>query len=319
MDTPDERFLVTGALGCIGAWTIKVLLARGIYVVGTDLATDDRRLRAIAPPGDLARLTVEKADISNLTEVTDVIQRNAITRVIHLAALQIPFCKDNPPLGALVNVVGTVNVFEAAKRSGGQVRSIAYMSSIGMYDAADVVAGTQRLGEAAVAHPPTHYGVYKQANEGSASVYWREDGVCSVGLRPFIVYGPGRDQGLTSAPTLAMQAAARGETFHIPYGGTAVYQFAEDVAATTIAACLKTTESARVFNLPGVTAQMQEIVDAIEAAEPRARGRITFDEKPLPLPPDVEAAGILDLLSDVPCSLLADATARTVEHFRLHR
>jgi len=184
MAMSDERFLVTGALGCIGAWTVKLLLERGLYVVGTDLATDDRRLRAIMAPGELAGVRIEPADVTTLADVNALIQRHAITRVIHLAALQIPFCKADPPLGALVNVVGTVNVLEAAKRSEGQVRSIAYMSSIGMYDAADVAGGSERLAEGAVAHPPTHYGVYKLANEGSASVYWRDDRVCSVGLRP---------------------------------------------------------------------------------------------------------------------------------------
>ena len=319
MNMPDERFLVTGALGCIGAWTVRVLLERGAHVVGTDVATDDRRLRAITAPDQLAGLNIERADISRLDDVVALVERHAITRVIHLAALQIPFCKADPPLGALVNVVGTVNVLEAVKRSAGQVRSVAYMSSIGMYDAADVAAGAERLAEGAVAHPPTHYGVYKQANEGSASVYWRDDGVCSVGLRPFIVYGPGRDQGLTSAPTLAMQAAARGESYHIPYGGTAVYQFVEDVAATTIAACVHTSEGARVYNLPGITARMRDIVEAIEVAEPSARGRITFDEKPLGLPPDVEAAGIVELVPDVSSTSLGVATARTVEHFRSGR
>ena len=59
-----------------------------------------------------------------------------------------------------------------------------------------------RHGEVA---PRTLYGVYKLANEGTARVYWQEDGVASVGLRPFSVYGPGRDQGLTAGPTLAMR------------------------------------------------------------------------------------------------------------------
>ena len=41
----EERFLVTGALGCIGAWTCALLAGEGVDVVGFDFGTDDRRLR----------------------------------------------------------------------------------------------------------------------------------------------------------------------------------------------------------------------------------------------------------------------------------
>ena len=67
--------------------------------------------------------------------------------------------------------------------------------------------------------PASIYGVYKIANEGSARIYWQESQVASVGLRPLIVYGGGRDQGTTSSPTLAMAAAARGEAVPDPLRG----------------------------------------------------------------------------------------------------
>ena len=78
--------------------------------------------------------------------------------------------------------------------------------------------------------PGTLYGVYKRANEGTAHVYWADHGVASVGLRPHTVFGPGRDQGLTSAPTTAMLAAACGRPYRIPFGGTSQFQYAPDAA-----------------------------------------------------------------------------------------
>ena len=129
------------------------------------------------------------------------------THIVHLAALQIPFCRADPALGARVNVVGTVNIFEAARRRLGQIRGLVYTSSIAVFDATDADARTGTIGDDAAAHPTTHYGVYKQANEGNARVYWGEAGLASVGLRPMTVFGPGRDQGLTSAPTKAVVAA----------------------------------------------------------------------------------------------------------------
>lgn len=61
--------------------------------------------------------------------------------------------------------------------------------------------------------------MYKRANEGSAHVYRADDGVASYGLRPYVVYGPRRDQGITSEPTRAMLAAVADESSHIGYGG----------------------------------------------------------------------------------------------------
>ncbi|MHB8507859.1 MAG: NAD-dependent epimerase/dehydratase family protein [Candidatus Dormibacteria bacterium] len=309
-----EKFLVTGALGCIGSWTVRELSRRGLPVVALDLATDPRRLREISTAVEVANVIFERGDVSDVEYLGNLVATHGITRIVHLAALQIPFCKANPVLGAQVNVVGTVNVLEAARRSAGQVRGVTYMSSIGMYDAADVDAGSGRIEANTSAHPRTLYGVYKLANEGTASVYWEDSGVPSIGLRPYIVYGVGRDQGLTSAPTMAMLAAARGERFHIPYGGSAVYQYAEDVAATTVAAAMNLESGAAVFNLHGQTVPMAEVVEAIGIVAPSAM--ITYDETPLPLPAAVESDALRAFLGTLPETSFAEGTRRTVELFR---
>jgi nucleoside-diphosphate-sugar epimerase len=144
-----------------------------------------------------------------------VVKENAITHIIHLAALQVPFCKAKPSLGAAVNVVGTVNVFEAAKRAG--LKQVVYASSVAVYGI------SEEYPDAPLAHdaphkPRTLYGVYKHANEGSARISYQDDGISSIGLRPYIVYGPGRDQGMTSGPTKAILAAVLGQPYHIGFG-----------------------------------------------------------------------------------------------------
>ena len=230
---PNDRFLITGALGCIGAWTVRNLVREETPVVVFDLASDPRRLKLIMSDDELARVTFVTGDITDLEALERALDDHAITRVIHLAALQIPFVRANPPLGARVNVVGTVNVFEAVARRRDRIGSLVYASSAAVYDAVD--AGESGVvAHGAAGHPTTLYGVFKQANEGTARVYWQDARVASIGLRPYIVYGPGRDQGLTSSPTKAMVAAALGKPYHIPYGGRAAYQYADDVARTFI-------------------------------------------------------------------------------------
>jgi nucleoside-diphosphate-sugar epimerase len=217
-----ERFLVTGALGCIGAWTVRTLVRDGATVVAFDLAGDTKRLRLIMTPDELAKVEFVRGDITDLASVGAALDDHRITNVIHLAALQVPFARANPPLGALVNVVGTVNVFEAVKSRRDRIDKVVYTSSIGMFDMADADSADGRLRVDAAAHPVTHYGVYKLANEGNARVYWLDDQLTTIGIRPLTVYGPGRDQGMTSGPTKAILSAVVGRPYRIASGGRTV-------------------------------------------------------------------------------------------------
>jgi UDP-glucuronate 4-epimerase len=310
-----ERFLVTGALGCIGAWTVRALVREGLPVVAFDLGSDPRRLRLIMTPQELEAVTFVSGDITELGPVEQALDDHGITNLIHLAALQIPFCRADPPLGARVNVVGTVNLFEAARRRAEHMAPLVYTSSMGMFGVDDVDPGTGRLAEDAMAHPVNHYGVYKLANEGTARVYWLEAGVRSVGLRPFTVYGVGRDQGMTSGPTKAMVAAVLGQRYTIPFGGATLYQYADDVARTLIVASRSGIEGAQVFNLPGRHVDGPALVSAIEEAVPEAEGLIDFDPVELPFPSAVETDGI-SALGEVPVTPFQEGVRATVEIYR---
>ena len=190
-------YLVTGALGALGAWVVRSLLDRGQDVVTYDLGGSDHRLRLALSGDELAALKRVDGDVTDLAHLERVMDEHDVTSVIHLAALQVPFVRDDPVLGSKVNVTGTVNVLEAVRRRGERMGPLVYASSI----AALAEAG---------AYPSTLYGVFKLANEGTAAGYFADFGVSSIGLRPHTIYGPGRDQGLTSAPTAAMVAAAAG-------------------------------------------------------------------------------------------------------------
>ena len=310
-----ERFLVTGALGCIGAWTVRELVREGVPVVGFDVGQDPRRLELILEPDELARVTLVQGDITDLDMLERTLVEHGITNVIHLAALQIPFSRADPPLGARVNVVGTVNVFEAVRRQGRVMAPVVYTGSIGMFSPSDFDAASDRLMEGADAHPGNHYGVYKLANEGTARVYLIDAGVPSVGLRPMTVFGAGRDQGMTSSPTVAIAAAVLGTPFRITFGGSTLFQYAEDVAKTLIIASRSEPAGARVFNLGGNGVAISDWIAAIEEAVPDARGLLTADTTPLPFPSDIEHAG-LAALGPVPVTPYREAIASTVDIYR---
>lgn len=309
-----DRFLITGALGCIGAWVARNLVREGAAPVIFDLASDPRRLKLIMEPDELARITFVAGDIADLAALERALDEHAITHVIHLAALQVPFCKADPPLGARVNVVGTVNVFEAVARRRARIGRVVYASSIAVYDAADAEAPGAPIPHGAPGHPTTLYGVYKQANEGTARVFWQDARVSSIGLRPCIVYGIGRDQGLTSSPTQAMLAAAAGQPFHIPFGGRSDFQYADDVARMFIACARAPFEGAEIFNLRGSVAHMRAVAAAIAAAAPGAA--ITYADTTLPFPEEYDAAPLIELIGPLPHTPLHEGVAATVARFR---
>lgn len=297
----DERWLITGALGCIGAWACRQLVREGCAVVAYDVGDDTRRLSLVMDAAEVAAVQLARGDITRLDELRGILERERITHVIHLAALLLPFARADPPRGALVNVMGTVNVLEAAAAAG--VAGVAYASSAAAYDRADGA----RVAEDAVGRPLNHYGVHKQANEGAARVYWHDRCLPSVGLRPHVVYGPGRDHGLTAGPTRAMAAAARGEPYEIPFGGRAQFQFAPDAAAKFIAGARSCAEGAAVRNLGGPSEHVEDVIAAIEAALPSAAGTITYArDVELPLPEDMAAA-------DPVTTSLTEGTRRTIE------
>ncbi len=293
-----ERFLVTGALGCIGAWASTLLVREGAGVVAYDLGDDDHRLRLVATTEELASIQFVRGDVTDLDQLERTLAEYEITHTVHLAALQVPFVKANPPLGARVNVAGTVNVFEAA-RTHGLATPIAYASTAAVYD---------DQGERS---PRTLYGVFKIANEGTAQVYWADERVASVGIRPYVVFGPGRDQGLTSGPTLAMAAAALGEPYRIAFGGRSELHYAPDVARGFIAAARSDAKGASAFDFPGSPVRMSEVVAAIEAAAPEARGLVEFDDVPLPFPEQLPGERL-----DVHTTPLGTAVQETIAHFR---
>jgi nucleoside-diphosphate-sugar epimerase len=252
-----------------------------------------------------------RGDVTDLEALEAVIDAQGITSVIHLAALQVPFCREDPPLGASVNVVGTVNVFEAVARRGGRMGPVVYASSIAAYDAID--SGD---GPAMAAIPGTIYGVYKRANEGTASIYHAERGVASIGLRPHTVYGAGRDQGLTSAPTRAMLAAAAGVPYRIPYGGISQFQYAPDVARAFVEAALAGYDGATVHNLAGEAVSMEDVIASIEAAAPDAAGLISYDDVSLPFPDQVDPTSLTEAIGPVDELALADGVGDAVDRFR---
>jgi UDP-glucuronate 4-epimerase len=303
----SESWLVTGALGCIGAWIVRTLVREAIPVAAFDLGGDASRLHLIMEPDELERVVLVRGDVTELAQLAGALDEHKVTHVVHLAALLIPLARADPERGALVNVVGTTNVFEAVKQRRERIRGLAYASSAAVYDVVDAEQALRD--EAAVGHPTTLYGVHKLADEGIARVYWAEDGLPSIGLRPYIVYGPGRDTGMTAGATLAMAAAVRGEPYTIGWSSRSTLNYAPDAARAFVDAARAATSSAAVYNIPGANVPMSEVVSAITTEVPGAQ--ISYDQVALPFPEEFATGGF-----PMPVTALEQGVRETVEVFR---
>ena len=297
-------YFITGAQGCIGSWIVKALTERGDNAVVFDRSDDTRRLRAIIDDDQLARVRFILGDITDGLAVEKALSDSKATRVIHLAGLQVPLCKADPVAGALVNVVGTLNVFEAVRKN--KLSSVVYASSAAVYGMND---DDVALDETAACEPSTHYGVFKRTNEGNARVYFLDHGVSSIGLRPLTVYGVNRDFGLTSDPTKAMKAAVLGRRFHIRFSGATDFQYVADTAAAFIACADAVPDGAHVFNLHGETVTVERIAKLINS------DLITFSGPPIPIAAAIDGSAIRRVIGDLPSTPLEIGVRETMERF----
>jgi len=301
-DEFDGPVLVTGAGGCIGSWVLALLVRAGVPACALDLSEDKRRPQLLLTQSELAKIEWRSGDISDFETVARTLEAVRPCAIIHLAALQVPFCKADPVAGAKVNVVGTVNIFEAARRLG--IKRLAYASSIAAYGAMDDGHGAMH----------TLYGAYKYCDEQIAKVYSGDWGVASVGIRPGVVYGVGRDQGLTSKTTLAILAAAAGTPYDVPFSGGVSWLYAGEVASAFVRAVSCERSGAPVFDMNGVYAPVEEGLRILKTLAPSAA--ITASGQPLAFPMHLPDRPLRDFLGDYGEMPLAEGIRETYAAFR---
>jgi UDP-glucose 4-epimerase len=315
ISAPAKKFLVTGAKGFIGAWTVKNLVERGDRPYLLDLDTDAHRLRALLSPEQMQAFTFIRGDVTSFEDVERAVAQNGITHIIHFAALQVPACAANPRLGAQVNVVGTLNVFEAARAHAGVVKKVVYASSAAVFGPEELY-GSTTVPEGAPLEPTNHYGVFKQCNEGNARIYFKNHGISSAGLRPWAVYGVGRDVGMTSDPTKAIKAAVIGRPYKIRFTGGLDLQYVNDTARIALRCAEMETPGARVYTLRGAVVQVEDFLSELRRQIPAARDLIRAEGKKLSIAYDLDDSALARDLGDVPRTPLAEGIRETCEIFR---
>ena len=181
------KAFVTGGAGFIGSNLVDALVERGDEVeVLDDLSTG----RAENLEGAVSRGAVlHPADVRDAERVAALVAAAAPDAIFHLAAqIDVRRAVADPAFDAAVNVAGTINVLEAARRAG--VRRVVNSSTGGAIygDAASIPTG-----EDTTPAPLAPYGQSKHAAEGYLGLYGRLHGLSAVSLRYANVYGPRQD------------------------------------------------------------------------------------------------------------------------------
>jgi nucleoside-diphosphate-sugar epimerase len=309
------RVLLTGGFGCIGSWIVRNLLERGDEAWIYDLKHDPRRLRLIVSAEQAQRVGFIQGDVTDLANLKKALRDHAITHVVHLAGLQVPTCRTDSILGARVNVLGTLAVFEAVRELQSQVQRLVYASSAAVFGPPQDYP-PHPLSDDVKLTPSTHYGFFKCCNEGNARVYFQDHGLSSIGLRPWTVYGVGRDLGMTSEPTRAIKSLVLGRPYHISYGGWQDMQWVDDVAKTFVRCLEAPYRGAKSYNLRGAVVDLPALHRALCEAAPAAAKLITYGDRQIAIAYDLDDSALQRDLGPMPRTPLVEGIRRTLEHFR---
>jgi UDP-glucose 4-epimerase len=243
------KVLITGGMGVIGAETSRKFVREGHRPVVYARHRDDRLVADI-----LDKIDFESGDVLDLARMLDVIKRHKITHVVHAAGFVGAVSAANPALSIQVNVIGTVNVLEAARLF--DIERVVYTSAKGIYGPFVGAYGHpdyKPLPEDAPKSPQRIYDSAKQMAEQTALYYAANHGVDVAILRFSTTYGPGKTarHGKMGVTSQIVENPFNGLPFHHPYGGEAKDDFIynKDSALGIYLATVAAKVPSRVYNI----------------------------------------------------------------------
>lgn len=314
-----SRILITGGYGCIGSETAKWLIRHtDADVILCSRKISAERTERVFHDVDRQRITAIEADVTDGPAMQRIMEQQQISAVAHLAALQTPDCNAHRDLGLQINLAGTQNLIEAIKASQRDLSRLVFASSIAVYGPrADYPAGQVPM--LADPRPVNVYGIWKLAAEHLCRLFQADTGVPTVCLRPGVLFGPGRDAGLTASPTTAMKCLALGMPYEIPFASRQDYLYAPDVGAAFGNALVEPFSGYGIFTLPSQTLTTAEIVSLLRQATDSLEAIQSFDvtvgQAEVPFICDLDFRPFLEAFPNSPLTPMESALRRSVEVF----
>jgi len=230
------KILVTGGAGFIGSHTTEALLDRGDEVVCldnfNDYYTPQRKYANVAPLLKRSGYALIEGDVRDSDTLERLFETHKPERIIHIAAMAgVRYSIQHPELYESVNVRGTLNVLEAARRF--DVENVVFASTSSIYGSRQKVPFSE---DDRVDWPVSPYAATKRACELLAYTYHHLHGLNFTALRFFTVYGPrGRPD---MAPYLFTEAVFRGTELKMFGDGSSSrdYTYIGDIVQGVVAA-----------------------------------------------------------------------------------
>jgi nucleoside-diphosphate-sugar epimerase len=267
--------LVIGS-GLIGSQVARILAERGEKPVLMDVAAQTGAIGQIV---DLAKVTLIQGDVLRPLSIVDALRSHGITRIAHTAANPLlTLGAQKEPYSAInLNIMGTVNVLEAARITGLKRVVVSSSSVLNSY-----LAGGEDGGdfgkEEAFPRPTTFYSATKQAVESLGLNYAKWCGIEFAGLRYGAVFGPWSGAGGGGPSNIireAMKNALAGREATVPPGAME-WVYSKDAARGTVLALDAKDLGNGIFNITmGALTQPGEMAAAIGAVVPGAK--VKFD------------------------------------------
>ncbi len=257
--------LVTGGTGLVGVYAVAMLLDQGERPVVYDVKLNEKLLHAVGV--DPKAVSLVQGDILDLPGLRSLIKKNHIDRVIHLAASLGEEVQRQPHVGARLNVLGTLNVLEAARLEG--ISRVVYGSSGSVY-LGSLTKATKKIDETIPINPPSIYAATKASSELLGHSYAQGFGFEFIIVR-YVggLYGPSpvslkstREQAIGAM----VRAAIKGQPACIqwPYGPSELV-YGKDAAKGTVLACLKSNLKDRLFHIgSGELISGDDVVQALK-------------------------------------------------------
>jgi len=225
-----QKVLIAGGAGFIGSHTADLLMEQGVQVRVLDNLSSGHRSNL---PTEHPLFEFIEGDIRDADTVKEVMK--GVSHVVHLAAqVSVVASLEDPEFSAQQNIIGFLNVLDAAKNEG--VKRMVYASSAAIYGDPHVLPLTENVPMKQL----SPYGLEKKFNEDYADLYYRLYGVTSVGMRFFNVYGPRQDPKSPYAGVIALFMDRIKEKQPLVVNGDGLHTrdfiYVRDVARTNVSA-----------------------------------------------------------------------------------
>ena len=266
------KVLITGGMGVIGAETSRKFVKEGHRPILYSRRRDDKLLHDI-----IDKVEIELGDILDFPRLLEIIKKHQVTHIVHLAAFIGAVSQANPALSVQVNVMGMVNVLEAARLF--EIKRVVYTSAKGVYGAisGEYTHPTYKLLDED--HPKNPIRIYDSAKlmgEHTGIYYQKNLGVDVVILRFSFTYGPGKTarHGAMGITSQLVENPFNGLPFHLTQGGEQKDDFIynKDSALGIYLACIAENPKSRIYNIgSGIGITLADFARVIRRQLPQAQ------------------------------------------------